>query len=250
MKCAFAIHGCSIQAEREALIKHEDICHHREIVCVGHHRGYCNKIVTVGTLYSHATENKCARFLNNRDRNDASFVGLIGDFTASARITGPLIVQEGRPLSTAVHPITIFGQHSTADWPPVFLLNTRFVGYLPYLNIQRLSNGSWMAYVRAFIPNVFTADMPRLAHVEIKMFVPSDRNKDAGSSVLPGEKKREGQMRPVYMFRGHAVSSTLSVEQVIASGQYLCVRDDQVKKLAVGNLLFEYEVRMSSEPLT
>jgi hypothetical protein len=60
VKCGNASVGCTVRAVFEQISTHESVCFHREVTCLGIHRGVCSMTMPFAKLVTHCTEKKCA----------------------------------------------------------------------------------------------------------------------------------------------------------------------------------------------
>ena len=102
------------------------------------------------------------------------------------------------------------------------LISQEALKFFCYAIFYRDSGGIWYCYVRSFAPPAISDTL----RVEIGI----------GRSGCEDDSQ--------YMFRGGVSSSTASEQDVTDSGNYLLLRDGQVKKFKIDKTIMEYRISL------
>jgi len=117
---------------------------------------------------------------------------------------------------------TVFSKNTPTHWKPVMLISQEALKYFCYAIFYRDAQGYWFSYVRSFAPPSI-ADSLR---VEIRI----------GRPCLEDHQS--------FVYRGRVSSSDSGETDVLESGNYLLLRDDQVKKFKVEKTIMEYSIHL------
>ena len=119
--------------------------------------------------------------------------------------------------------LTVFDRSAMTHWKPVMLISAAHVRLFAYLLFYRNLDQEWVAYARGF------AEQECLDRYELKLKL---------GSAAKDNKATE------FTFSGRILAHDVSEKEVIASGNYLSLKDAHVQKLCSGKTLFEYDVEI------
>jgi len=119
---------------------------------------------------------------------------------------------------------TVFSKNTATHWKPVMLISQEALRYFCYAIFYRDAQGYWFAYVRSFAPSSIINTL----RVEIRI-------------------KKIGNMEDgdIYNYKGKVSSSDASEQEIKESGNYLLLRDGQVKKFMVDKTIMEYNITLT-----
>ena len=122
---------------------------------------------------------------------------------------------------------TVFSKNTTTHWKPVMLISRDALKFFCYAIFYR-DSGVWYCYVRSFAPPAVSNTL----RVEIGIGRPGSEDSSQ------------------FVFRGGVNSSVASEQELTESGNYLLLRDGQVKKFKVDKTIMEYRIslRQSQSP--
>jgi hypothetical protein len=186
---------CKYKDLGKRLSLHTINCLYDQVHCPASHRGTRKWQGTLVKDISHASNSKCAQLL--RSLPDVPFRSSIRDFydTKASVLQGADIV---------------------TDWKPVFLLSRSLVRYFLYLIVCRESNGQWYIYVRS------------LAHKELAKNVQVTIKVSEACPVEAETTTLEKKNTPVFQFTGNVLSESMKKEDVLQTGNYLFLKDQQI----------------------
>lgn len=118
---------------------------------------------------------------------------------------------------------TVFNKNTTTHWKPVMLISQDALRFFCYAIFYRDSGGIWYCYVRSFAPTAISDTL----RVEIGIGRPGSEDNTQ------------------YVFRGGVSSSIASEQEVTDNGNYLLLRDGQVKKFKVDKIIMEYRISLT-----
>ena len=124
---------------------------------------------------------------------------------------------------------TVFSKNTTTHWKPVMLISQEALKFFCYAIFYRDSGGIWYCYVRSFAP----ASLSETLTVEIGI--------GRSGSVEDSHS---------YSFRGGVNSSSDTELEVTNSGNYLLLRDGQVRKFQVDKTIMEYRISLKQSTTT
>ena len=195
--------GCKYKGLEQSL--HAPNCLHVQVLCPSSYRGVCKWQGNLVSAVSHALPSKCA--LQLRRPEDVPFCSMIGDFDDPNKS-----IMKG---TTANH------------WKPVFLLSRTVVRYFLYLITYREGNGRWYLYVCSLAPK----ELAKNVQVTIKV-----------SEASPVEDEATKATSQVFQFTGNVHSASSKYEDVLETGNYLFLKDEQIQMLKRGKSLFKFSV--------
>jgi len=223
--------GCTARDLAHKLVDHEKICVYRHVQCPARHRRACNWTGPLSKMLLHVIDTKCAQIVKCRE-NGVPFVSVIGDFNVSG--------------------MTVFGRKAMTHWKPVLLISREFIRLFVYLVIYRDEAGNWIIYARSF------ASDEGLEKIWVTITVnavdaknnPEGKEEDAKekpegrqeADIALDDKQKEEEM---FSFTGRILNQRVTEQEVIDSGNFLCLKDSQVKKMTVDRTLLQYTVRIS-----
>lgn len=243
LKCLNSHHGCEVVESLSQIIKHEAVCRYRQVPCASAYRGACLKVVPLSELFKHVIETKCALFLKNRADDDRPYVSVIGDFSNTE--------------------MTIWGgRNKPTYWLPVMLVQRKYIRYFPHICISRDGLGNWRFCVRSYLDDEEAPSVEIVVRrVKPTPIAPLDLVSASGvahgttqaeiarsgeSNVVnaKGEtkEKEEEEADKIFVFKGRMVSVSLTEGELIASGQFLAMKDENILPLGLGRTLLEYAV--------
>eukprot|EP00088_Acartia_fossae_P006610 TRINITY_DN13041_c0_g1_i10.p1 TRINITY_DN13041_c0_g1~~TRINITY_DN13041_c0_g1_i10.p1 ORF type:complete len:336 (+),score=47.14 TRINITY_DN13041_c0_g1_i10:128-1135(+) len=117
---------------------------------------------------------------------------------------------------------TVFSKSTPTHWKPVMLISQEALKFFCYAIFYRDASGYWYAYVRSFAPPSIRNNL----RVEIKI-------------------KKMGQTGEQFVYTGSVASSVASEQEIRKEGNYLMLRDGQVKKFQVDKTIMEYNITIS-----
>jgi len=219
--------GCRVRDLVYKLVDHEKICVYRHIQCPARHRGACNWLGPLSKMLLHVIDNKCAQILKSRE-NGVPFVSVIGDFNA-----------EG---------MTVFGRAAMTHWKPILLISREIIRLFAYLVIYRDETGNWILYVRSFASDESLEKLQ--ASVTVSAVEAKEKTEEKEQKDIALDDKQEGDVNAdgkegIFSFTGRILNQRVTEQEVIDSGNYLCLKDSQVKKMTVDRTLLQYAVVVS-----
>lgn len=216
--CKNKENGCSVTDTLSKVGEHEKVCVYREVQCPARHRGACKWIGPLCKMLLHVVDEKCAQIVKSKEDNKP-FVSVIGDFNS-----------EG---------ITVFGRNAMTHWKPVLLISRQYIRLFAYLVMYRDERGNWIIYLRSFASDA-ALDM---LEADVKISKPSKaRFADEMKTGTNFTDQNNKDNNNCYTFTGRIMPQKYTEQQVIDTGNYLCLKDSQIKKLGIGRTLFEYSV--------
>lgn len=118
---------------------------------------------------------------------------------------------------------TVFSKSTATHWKPVMLISQEALRYFCYAIFYRDAQGYWFAYVRSFAPpGVMSA---------LRVVIRIKKN----GSVEDGD---------IYIYSGKVSSSDATEQEIRDSGNYLMLRDGQVKKFMLDKTIMEYNITL------
>jgi hypothetical protein len=161
--------------------------------------------------------------VKNREDNKP-FVSVIGDFN--------------------VEGMTVFGRRAVTHWKPVLLVSRQIIRLFIYAVMYRDETGNWIVYLRSFASDdalaklqaTVVARRPKAPANKGNSKAMLDHSYDAGSVEHDEDLK--------FSFTGGILNQRATEQEVIESGNYLCLKDSQVRKLCVDKTLFEYSIEI------
>lgn len=230
LPCRFTYHGCQRKDRLPMLAAHEERCQHRDVRCPSRHRGACPWEGSLSTLVAHVKIKGCIQLLRSyTEMFNSQFASFVQNFSPELRIS-------------------VFDRSVCTHWKPVLLVSRHVVQYLIYLTIRRSAKGDWYLQVRSFSPR----PMIDRIRVQVNVFKSSiDRGNSIASHTAPScpdtDKNTNNQHAASYTYNGPVMSDSLAEDEILASGNYLLLRDAQIKPLGRGSAIFEYSVRVRIE---
>lgn len=161
------------------------------------------------------------------------FVSVIGDFNA-----------EG---------MTVFGRKAMTHWKPVLLISRQIIRLFAYLVMYRDEAGNWIIYLRSYASDEALAKMQVTVTVrKPTIFTNSKANSDTKINIdgsNDDEARTNGELLQfkedsTFSFTARILNQDVSEQEVIDSGNYLCLKDSQVRKFCIDRTLFEYSVEV------
>jgi len=119
---------------------------------------------------------------------------------------------------------TVFSKSTATHWKPVMLISQEALRYFCYAIFYRDASGYWFAYVRSFAPPAVIETL----RVEIR--IKKNGNSDDGD---------------IYKYSGKVSSAEATEQDIKDSGNYLLLRDGQVKKFMVDKTIMEYNITLN-----
>ena len=119
---------------------------------------------------------------------------------------------------------TVFSKSTPTHWKPVMLISQEALRFFCYAIFYRDANGYWISYVRSFAPPAVTDSLRAV----IKIGRPCSSSDDDQS----------------FVFNGRVSSSEAGEAEVLESGNYLLLRDGQVRKFKVDKTIMEYSITL------
>ena len=117
----------------------------------------------------------------------------------------------------------MFSKSTATHWKPVMLISQEALRYFCYAIFYRDASGYWFAYVRSFAPPVVIDTL----RVEIR--IKKNGNSEDGD---------------IYKYSGKISSSEATEQEIKDSGNYLLLRDGQIKKFMVDKTIMEYNITL------
>ena len=204
VSCKHRGSGCGFEALVARLGEHEEGCMYRAVRCPASHRGACSWTGPLNKLIQHVIHQKCAQVVKSKPPN--SFVSTIGDFAQDQ---------------------TVFSKTTPTHWKPVMLISPETLKFFCYAIFYRDASGHWLSYVRSFAPPTVTSGL----RAEIR--------------VGPcGVARTKGSLQDHFLYCGRVASSEATESEVQESGDYLLLRDGQVRKLRTDKTIMEYSITL------
>jgi hypothetical protein len=250
LPCAYSRNGCKAEFELERVLDHESVCIYRKVICPAKLRGACNWTGNIQEILRHVNQEKCVQVLESylcvhvetptewpfplqilkMDETSQTFISVMGDYND----------RNSSVFETV---------RTQTHWKPVFLLNQIFHKHYAYLVTYRTTSGEWIAYVRTFlgarlIP-LWTYKLT-LRRARAKLLIGAKKAEETKDADVDADPHRLGGIYygPEYSFQGEMVGSEVTEERVLESGAHLRLKDAQVRQLAIGATLFEFEVEL------
>lgn len=206
INCKNRHHGCPVKKIIDPdLLEHEKVCIHREVSCPAVHRKTCNWSGPLTKILVHVKDTKCLQLLRQLNTEEP-FHSTIGDFQEPG--------------------LTVFDRSVAAThWKPVLFLSQPAARFFLYGLIERDTKGVWTFMVRSLCHKEFCDNI----YVDV--------------TIKPAADNQNDHVR--FSFKTNVVPATESPEEVVKSGRYIKLVDDQVKLLSGPNALFQYTVSIS-----
>ena len=116
----------------------------------------------------------------------------------------------------------MFSKSTPTHWKPVMLISQEALKFFCYAIFYRDASGYWYAYVRSFAPRAVIKTL----RVDIKI-------------------KKMGVAGDQFVYTGGVASSEASEQDIREAGDFLLLRDCQVKKFQVNKTIMEYNITLS-----
>jgi len=117
---------------------------------------------------------------------------------------------------------TVFSKSTPTHWKPVMLISQEALKFFCYAIFYRDASGYWYAYVRSFAPPA----VMKTLRVDIRI-------------------KKMGVAGDQFVYTGGVASSEASGQDIREAGDFLLLRDCQVKKFQVNKTIMEYNITLS-----
>ena len=118
---------------------------------------------------------------------------------------------------------TVFSKNTPTHWKPVMLISQDALKFFCYAIFYRDAQGHWFSYVRSFAPAAVTSNL----RVEIRIRRSGNAEAEDG-----------------FLYNGQVSSSEAAEADILESGHYLLLRDDQVKKFRSDKTIMEYSIAL------
>ena len=118
---------------------------------------------------------------------------------------------------------TVFSKNTPTHWKPVMLISQDALKFFCYAIFYRDAQGHWFSYVRSFAPPAIISNL----RVEIRI------RRSGNTEVEDG-----------FLYNGHVSSSEATETDILESGNYLLLRDDQVRKFRSDKTIMEYSIAL------
>lgn len=118
---------------------------------------------------------------------------------------------------------TVFSKNTPTHWKPVMLISQDALKFFCYAIFYRDAQGHWFSYVRSFAPAAVTSNL----RVEIRI-----------------RKSGNAEAEDGFLYNGQVSSSEAAEADILESGNYLLLRDDQVKKFRSDKTIMEYSIAL------
>ena len=118
---------------------------------------------------------------------------------------------------------TVFSKNTPTHWKPVMLISQDALKFFCYAIFYRDAQGHWYSFVRSFAPPCVTSSL----RVEIRI-------RRSGSA-----EEEDG-----FLYSGRVSSSEAAEAEILEGGNYLLLRDDQVKKFRSDKTIMEYSIAL------
>jgi len=203
---------------------------------MGNFRKTCDWSGPLAKMIPHVIDKKCSLIVKSKEEN-CPFVSTLGDF--------------------ATEGMTVFGRNAPTHWRPTLLISKQIIRLFAYLVAFRTAAGCWILYVRSY------ASEETRKKLQVKIVVRQAKNlsqncqKVGAYTIITRSKaklakeehdKAERARINNYdsiTFHGRLFGQDETEQNVLDSGEYLCLSDSQVKKFCVERVLFEYSVEIT-----
>lgn len=127
IKCPNAILGCQTEVLGRHIEDHKRKCGHREVLCVGSHRNYCNVSLPLAIIPNHFKAKKCATFVGPSE----SFPG---------RVNFGLLLKSPTNQSHE----SIYEAKGFISWIPLLLWCSQSAPFKVFITVDRQHTGVWL----------------------------------------------------------------------------------------------------------
>ena len=118
---------------------------------------------------------------------------------------------------------SVFDRKVITHWRPTLLISPTWAEYLIYLTVQRTSRGLWYLMVRS----IHSDFMLKRLRVSLEVY------------------KSEEEKAQRHTYEGPVISSKLSDEEIVATGNFMMLRDTQVKQFIAKETIFRYKITVT-----
>ena len=127
IRCPNTILGCRTELLGKHVEDHKRKCGHREVLCVGSHRSYCNVSLPLAIIPNHFKAKKCASFLGPME-------------------SGPGAIKYGILLKSPTEQSheTIYKTNGFVSWIPQMLWCPQSAPFKVFITVDRQSTGVWL----------------------------------------------------------------------------------------------------------
>ena len=117
---------------------------------------------------------------------------------------------------------SVFDRKLITHWQPTMLVSPAWQEYSFHLTVHRSAKGLWYIMVRSLLPGFKL----RLIQVRLVLY-----NSD--------EEIHQG-----HTYDGKVIPSILSDEEIVASGNFMMLRDSQIKRLSTNDIISRYKINI------
>lgn len=151
-----------------------------------------------------------------RRENDTPFVSIFGDYNQQQTLS------------------TVFNRPTMTHWKPVLMISKKILQHFIYLITYRDFTGNWIVYLRSYATKEALPKLTGCITLRKQSSVPLTKT------------------MPMYQFQCGISSFDATENEVLDSGNYLLLRDAQVKHLRDDNTILEYSIELfdGSESIT